>query len=168
VARILVIDYSRSGNTHKVAQAIAGACGADLEQIRDAKPRHGLWGWIRSGREAIRAIPGEIRSPRRDPADYDLVVLGSPVWASHVSSPMRAYLGERSGSLTRIALFVTEGGSGGPKALAEMSALAGRQPVATLEVRAKELGGDLRSTVENFVVRVLEAAARAPALSSAS
>lgn len=166
--RILVIDYSRSGNTHKVAQAIAGACGADLEQIRDAKPRRGLWGWIRSAREAIRAIPGEIRSPSRDPTDYDLVVLGSPVWAGHVSSPMRAYLGERSSALTRIALFVTEGGSGGPKALAEMSALAGLQPVATLEVRAKEIRGSLRSTIERFVACVLEAPARARTESSTS
>lgn len=167
MARILVIDYSRSGNTHKVAQAIAGACGADLEQIRDAKPRRGLWGWIRSGREAIRAIPGEIRSPRRDPADYDLVVLGSPVWASHVSSPMRAYLAERSGALTRIALFVTEGGSGGPRALAEMSALAGLKPVATLELRAKEMNGDLRSMVESFVDRLQEAVAHSPVAKSA-
>lgn len=157
MARILVIDYSRSGNTHKVAQAIASACGADLEQIRDAKPRHGLWGWIRSGREAMRAIPGEIRPPRRDPADYDLVVLGSPVWAGHVSSPMRAYLGHRSGRLAQVALFVTEGGSGGPKAIAEMSALAGQQPVATLELRVKELD-DLRSKVETFIGRVQEAA----------
>ena len=69
MASILVIHYSRSGNTQKVAQAIARACGADLEQIRDVKPRHGLWGWIRSGREAMRAIPAEIRPLKRDPAN---------------------------------------------------------------------------------------------------
>jgi len=166
VTRVLVIDYSRSGNTHKVAQAIAGACGADLEQIRDARPRRGLWGWIRSGREAIRAIPGDIRPPRRDPATYDLVVLGSPVWAGHVSSPMRAYLGQRSGKLRRVALFVTEGGSGGPKALAEMSALSGLQPVATLEIRAREIRGDLRSRVGTFVERIQEQAGGAAGANS--
>lgn len=160
VARILVIDYSRSGNTHKVAQAIARASGADLEQIRDARPRRGLWGWIRSAREAMKAIPGDIRPPRRDPANYDLVVLGSPVWASHVSSPMRAYLDRSAGNLPQVALFVTEGGSGGPKALAEMSALAGQQPLATLELREKELG-DLRSKLERFVERVQKAIAPA-------
>lgn len=160
--RILVIDYSRSGNTHKVAQQIAGACHADLEQIRDVKPRRGLWGWIRSGREAMRAIPADIRPPTRDPSNYDLVVLGSPVWAGHVSSPMRAYLGELSGRLACTALFVTEGGSGGPKALAEMSDLAGHQPVATLELRAKELGGDWRSRIATFVECIEEALERAP------
>lgn len=165
--RILVIDYSRSGNTHKVAQQIAGACHADLEQIRDVKPRRGLWGWIRSGREAMRAIPADIRPPTRDPSNYDLVVLGSPVWAGHVSSPMRAYLGELSGRLACTALFVTEGGSGGPKALAEMSALSGLQPVATLELRTREISGDLRSRVGTFVERIQEAAAGAAVENSA-
>ena len=159
MASILVIHYSRSGNTQKVAQAIARACGADLEQIRDVKPRHGLWGWIRSGREAMRAIPAEIRPLKRDPASYELVVLGSPVWVGHVSSPMRAYLRQRAGQFTRVALFVTEGGSGGPKALAEMTALAGQQPVATLELHARELGDDLRSKLSAFIDRVHDAAA---------
>ena len=167
MARILVVDYSRSGNTHKVAQAIANACRADLEQICDAKPRRGLWGWIRSGREAIKAIPGEIRPPRRDPANYDLVVLGSPVWAGHVSSPMRAYLCDRSRKFTKVALFVTEGGSGGPKVLAEMSALAAQEPVATLELRAKELS-DLRPKIESFVKRLQHAAERASVSSRVS
>lgn len=161
VPRILVIDYSRSGNTHEVAQAIASACGADLEQIQDVKPRNGLWGWIRSGREALRGTPASIRPTKRDPAAYDLVVLGSPVWAGHVSSPMRAYL-ERARELSRVAFFVTEGGSGGVKALAEMTTLARQQPVATLELRANDIGGDFRPKLGGFLSRVRAAAAGTP------
>lgn len=166
MASILVIHYSRSGNTQKVAQAIARACGADLEQIRDVKPRHGLWGWIRSGREAMRAIPAEIRPLKRDPASYDLVVLGSPVWVGHVSSPMRAYLHQHMGKFARVALFVTEGGSGGPKALAEMTALAGQQPEATLELHTRELGDDLGSKLSAFVDRFHAGARQRPQTSN--
>lgn len=165
MSRILVVDYSRSGTTHRVAQAIAQACDADLEQIEDMKSRRGLWGWIRSGREAMRGVPAEIQPQKRDPARYDLVVLGSPVWAGHVSSPMRGYLGQQPGKLARVALFVTEGGSGGTKALAEMTALSGQQPVATLELRANEVGDDLGLKVGSFVERVQEAASsRSPSL----
>lgn len=158
VGRILVVDYSRSGNTHMVAEAIASGCGADLERIKDVRPRQGLWGWLRSGHEAIRGTPAAIGPTALDPSDYDLVVIGSPVWAGHMSSPMRSYLRHRDGKLAQVALFVTEGGSGGPKALSEMTALTGSKPVATLELRAKDIDGDLRSQIRAFVARVKQAA----------
>ena len=52
---------------------------------------------------------------------------------------MRGYLQENRGRFGRIALFVTEGGSGGAKAISEMAELAGSTPVATLELTEKEL-----------------------------
>jgi flavodoxin len=82
VSGILVVDYSRSGNTHDVAKAISRGCCADLERIHDERSRAGLWGYLRSAREALKQKPGHIRRPKHDPADYDLVVLGSPVWAA--------------------------------------------------------------------------------------
>ncbi len=166
--RILVVDYSRSGNTRKLARAIAHACGADLEDIHDEDSRRGLWGWIRSCKEAMRAFPAAIQPVERDPADYDLVVLGSPVWVGHVSSPMRSYLARHSGKLGHVALFVTEGGSGGPKALAEMTALVGQKPAATLELRAGELGNDLESKIGGFVQTIQGAATIATGAVSAS
>ncbi|MGZ3266578.1 MAG: flavodoxin family protein [Croceibacterium sp.] len=161
--RILVVDYSRTGNTHLVAKAIARGCGADLERIRDVRSRRGLWGYIRSAREAMKERPAEIRRPKLDPADYELIVLGSPVWVGHVSSPMRRYLTDNAGKFSRIAVFVSEGGRGGPKVLAEMAALAQRTPVARLELRASELGDDLVYKLAAFVDRIRKAAAPAPA-----
>ena len=154
MSRILVVDYSRTGNTRRVAQRVAQACEADLEDICDARPRKGLWGWLRSGREAWKGLPAEIGPTSRDPADYDLVVLGSPVWAGHVSSPMRRYLLDQSGKLDRIALFVTEGGTGGVKALAEMTELAGQSPVATLELTERDLKKGLEARLGDFVSKI--------------
>ena len=54
MSRILVVDYSRTGNTHLVAKAIAHDCGADLERIREVRSRRGLWGYLRSAREAMK------------------------------------------------------------------------------------------------------------------
>jgi len=154
MSRILVVDFSRTGNTRKLAEAVAQACGGDLEEIRDARPRMGLWGWLRSGREAWRGLPAEIQPTSRNPADYDLVVLGSPVWAGRVSSPMRRYLQDQSGNFDRIALFVTEGGTRGAKALSEMAELAGQSPVATLELREKDLKKGWETWISDFVRKI--------------
>jgi flavodoxin len=158
MARILVVDYSRTGNTHLVAEALARELGADLERIRDTRSRRGLWGYIRSAREALTERPTEIRRLKCDPADYELVILGSPVWTGHVSSPMRRYLTDNAGKFDRIAVFVSEGGRGGPKVLAEMAALAGRRPLAKLELRANEIEDDLVHKIAGFVDRVRKAA----------
>ena len=163
MSRILVVDYSRTGNTHLLAKAIARGCGADLERIRDVRSRRGLWGYIRSAREAMKERPAEIRRPKHDPADYELIILGSPVWIGHISSPMRRYLADNTGKFSRIAVFVSEGGRGGPKVLAEMAALAQCPPLARLELRASDLGDDLVHKVADFVDRVRKAAAPAPA-----
>lgn len=163
MSHILVVYYSRTGNTHRAASAIARACGADLERIHDHRNRAGFWGYIRSAHEALKAKPGKIRQAKQDPAKYDLVVLGSPVWTGHMSSPMRRYLLDHSGRLSRIAVFVTEGGRGGPRVLSEMATLARRRPLAKLELRAAELRGDLADEVAHFVTAIQRAAADAGA-----
>nr|WP_166180473.1 flavodoxin family protein [Altererythrobacter segetis] len=33
MSRVLVVDYSRTGNTHLVAKALARELGADLERV---------------------------------------------------------------------------------------------------------------------------------------
>lgn len=138
--RILVAYYSRTGHTRRVAAAIASACGAEIEAIRDSRPRTGLLGWWRSGKEAWQGRPADILPIDKDPGEYDLVVIGTPVWAGRMSSPVRAYLTGQQARLKRVALFCTEGGSGGEKVLRQMAALCGHEPLATLVVTERELG----------------------------
>jgi flavodoxin len=128
---ILIVYFSRSGYTQRVAQEVAHATGADSEAIRERKSRRGFMGYWRSAREALRAVAAHIEPDTSNPCDYSLVVLGTPVWAGHVSSPVRAYIARHKDDFARVALFCTEGGSGAPKVLQAMSALCGRTPVAT-------------------------------------
>jgi len=58
--KILVIYYSRTGVTKKVAEILKGKLGADLEAIEDKINRRGVFGYIRSGREATLKIVPEI------------------------------------------------------------------------------------------------------------
>ena len=137
----LVVYFSRTGYTRKIAEELAGRCNADLEAVEDVRPRSGLFGYLRSGREAYRKELIEIRPTVRDPSAYDVVILGTPVWAGHVSSPIRAYLAAHGRTLERVACFCTQGGSGAEKVLAEMAGLCGQEPLASLALNDREIDG---------------------------
>lgn len=134
MAKVLIVYCSRTGFTRKVAEEIRARCGGELEEIEDVRSRSGIFGYLRSAREALKGATIEIRPAKARPGEFDLVVLGTPVWAGHVSSPMRAYLAVHKDELKQVALFCTLGGSGAANVLAEMAALSGRKPVATLAV----------------------------------
>lgn len=141
--KVLVVFYSRTGNTQKVAEALAARCGAELDCIRDAHSRRGLLrGWWRSIREVRRRSETEITSTSMQVDDYDLVVLGTPVWASSISSPLRTWINRHRSDLKQIAVFATQNGRGGDKAITQIVELCGIAPVARLVVNAKDIASD--------------------------
>lgn len=139
MSRTLVVYFSRTGYTEKVAERLAERCGAHAEAIREPRSRLGFFAYIRSAREALKGRPAQILPLLHDPKSYDLVVVGTPVWAGHVSSPVRACLEAHRESLGRVAFFCTQHASGGEKVLQEMAEISGKQPVATLVVSDAEI-----------------------------
>jgi flavodoxin len=151
--RFLVVFYSRTGRTRQLAQAIAQACHGELDEVRDSIDRAGLRGFLRAGYEAWRRRPAAIQPPKRDPRDYDLVMLGTPVWAGHVASPMRSYIAAVRDQLPSIALFCTAGGrADGPRVLREMADLCGRRAVASISLAAADFAApSQRAAIDNLL-----------------
>lgn len=159
MSRILVVYFSRTGHTGQIAGQLAAALGADVERIREPRDRTGFFGYWRSGREGWLGRTTTIEPASKRPSDYDVVLLGTPVWSGHVSSPVRTYAIAHAGEFGNLALFCTLGGAGADRTLAETAALCGAEPVATLAVTEKELAaGDYASRLRAFVERVLSAA----------
>ena len=140
-----------------MAKAVSARCRADLEEIRDARPRKGLLrGWWRSIREVRRGSETQILPTTRHPGNYDLVVLGTPVWASSISSPLRTWLKRHRSELKQVGVFVTQGSRGGGKAVAQFSTLFGLAPRADLIVNAKDVtSGAYRGRLDEFAARLL-------------
>lgn len=128
----LVIYYSRSGKTRQAAEKVAEVLRARLEAIEDLDNRKGAWGFLKSGAEASRSLPANIAALNNDPAQYDLVVLCTPVWAGRMSSPMRTVLNQYGSKMRRTAYLITRAASGKEfrEAFAGMTELVGKQPVA--------------------------------------
>ncbi|MBU2487413.1 MAG: hypothetical protein KKG78_20250 [Alphaproteobacteria bacterium] len=157
--KFLVVYYSRTGHTAQVARALADRLGADLEPIREARSRKGIWQYFRSAREALAGKRAEIEPARHDPAAYDIVLLGSPVWASHPSTPVSAYLAANREKLKAVAFFVTLGGSGAEKTMARMEEAAGKQALAKFSATERELkSGKWKRGLQRFIDAIEEAA----------
>ena len=155
MSRILVAFYSRTGHTRRIANDLAGRLMADVLPIEDVRPRRGLAGYFRSAFEAMRGTLPEIVPLAANPDRYHLVVLGTPVWAGHVSSPMRRFLRDHASSLRRVAFFCTQGGRGAEQVFREMAALTGREPEATCALNDNAISAnEFAPVLEDFVTRI--------------
>jgi hypothetical protein len=95
--------------------------------------------------------------PIYDASLYDLVVVGTPVWARNVSGPVRTYLEQNNNKFKSVAFFCTYGGSGSEKALKTMEKLCGKPAAGKLDI----LESDVKSTayaadVKHFAASILE------------
>jgi flavodoxin len=137
--KIMIIYYSLSGNTRQVAKALANTCNADIESIQDKKIRSGFSGILRTSYEALFSHCCEINDIRKDPSNYDLIILGTPVWMGKLSSPMRSYIIKEKSKFQKVAFFCTESSTGASTVFKTMAQLCAKQPIATLEVTGKNI-----------------------------
>jgi flavodoxin len=152
--RILVVFYSRTGNTRKVAEELEKALECDLEEIIDTKDRSGSLGYMKSGRDAMARKLTVLQDPVNDPSSYDLLVIGTPLWAWRVSTPVRTYMHQQA-DFKEVAFFCTAGGKGFDGAFKDMEELSGKSPMATLGVTEKELkSGSYKSKVAEFIQEI--------------
>ncbi len=137
--KILVVFYSRSGNTRKTGQEIAKTLRADADEIMEKEDRGGLLGYMKGGMDALSNKKSELVGGGKDASEYDLVIIGTPVWAARLPPPVRAYADANRGKVKKFAAFCTCGGSGGKQNFKEMERILGLGAQATLEVYEREV-----------------------------
>jgi flavodoxin len=159
--QVLVVFHSSSGNTQKVAQAIAEPLSADIEQIREVNPRRvdikgkGLGNFLNMGRAVFAALTGRatpIKEAQHDPAGYGVIVIGTPVYAGSVPGPVRAYLGQYRSKLTEVAFFCTGEGPDNVEVFEQMEEVCGRAPKAVFAFHAPKIrANEFLPQVEEFI-----------------
>jgi flavodoxin len=128
--RILVVHYSLSGNTERVAEHLAKRLAAESEKIGDLGNRRGPLGYLRAALDSIRERPARITEPGKNPHDYDLTIVGTPVWAGKITPAVRTYLRMNRDRFNDVAFFTTSGSTPAEQVIPAMERLAGRQAVA--------------------------------------
>lgn len=144
----LVVYYSRTGTTKKVGELIAKQLKADSEEILDVTGRMSKWAFVKSCFESALGTRPKIRATKKDPLKYGLVVIGTPVWAGTMSSPVRTYLYEHK--FKKIAFFCTAGADNPQKTFIKLEKTCGMKPLAVLHLRQEQVDkGNFK--VDDFV-----------------
>lgn len=150
--KILVAFYSRSGKTKKAAEAISSLLKCDKEEIFDTKSRKGISGFLSSGNDASLRSLTAIKEITNNPSLYDLVIIGTPIWASNVSTPIRTYLSLYQEDFKSVAFFCTRLGSDSKKVFDDMKNISQKSPIALLELTSREvIRGQYMEKVKEFI-----------------
>jgi len=116
-ATTLIVYFSRSGNTEAQARTAAQYLGADSYELVVAHPypvdyRASV---DRATREREnREWPALLTADLPDLSQYQLILLGHPIWAMTPANPMRQFLEQFGNQLAgkRLASFATNAGYG--------------------------------------------------------
>jgi flavodoxin len=109
----LVIYYSFEGNTRFIAEAVAREIKSDVLELKvknDIKTKSFLkflWG----GKQVLQKKTPELLPLDKNPEDYEIIFIGTPVWAFTFAPALRTFLKDVKLKNKKIALFCTHEGS---------------------------------------------------------
>jgi flavodoxin len=121
--KILVVYFSATGITKKVAQNLAEATNGDLYEIKPLKPYTSSdLDWTdKNSRSSVEmkdySSRPKIIKDEFSISDYDTIYLGFPIWWYIAPTIVNTFLECHDFSNKKIILFATSGGSGFGKAV---------------------------------------------------
>ena len=109
MSTVLVIMYSYTGTSRRLAAQLCSQQGWPMAEIFDARPRAGVAGIWRCLLDSWLRREPAIRYLGPPPDDFDAVVLIAPIWAQQLAGPMRSFVASRRASLPRVAVVPVMG-----------------------------------------------------------
>ena len=108
--KTVIIYHSHSGRTKQIAEQIQTRIQADMIEVSPRQAYTSLMVYPKVCYRAMKGLSDEIIPDRIDVSGYDLVIIGSPVWAGKPTPVINGAIGALTGSSGKTAcLFVTCG-----------------------------------------------------------
>ncbi len=107
MSKSLVIYYSLEGNVEFVAKELAEELGADTFRVETVKdyPKKGLFKYFHGGKDVVFNTLPELKRAIPDVSSYELIVIGTPVWASRPAAPLNTVFASVDFSGKKVAAF---------------------------------------------------------------
>ncbi len=132
----LIVYYSLEGNVELLTKYTANLLGSDVMELVPVKPYPtGRISKYISGRAAMAHETPELRDYTLDPDDYDVIIIGTPVWASNPAPPVNTFMMTTDLSEKRVALIVSSKSGNGEKCIAQMEKMLGRKADVVFNVK---------------------------------
>ena len=154
--KILVVYYSRSGFSKKVAEDSAFKLDADIEELKTETTYKGFFGYQKAVFESFLKRQPKLREFKKDLSNYDLIIVGGPTWAGRIASPVRSFLNDYKSSIKHVAFFNTQGGNIGYKnIIGQMKLLCNLNPMAALSLSDTEINNHAyKNSVVAFISKL--------------
>ncbi|MDD1663380.1 MAG: NAD(P)H-dependent oxidoreductase [Methanomicrobiales archaeon] len=142
---VCIVYHSETGNTKGVAEAVAKTTTAVLIPVRDTANYSKIGRYLVGARKARAGEKAEVEPSRIDVSAYDLIIVGSPVWAWHPTPGANGAIAALSGCEGKMGMvFATSGGKPGDTLAIMKQALEGRKVKVegAFHFSRKELGDE--------------------------
>lgn len=152
--KTLVVYYSWScGNTEKIAEQLADACDADIARIETVVPYpEDYQETVDQGQREVNAgFMPEIENLEYNPADYDVIVIGTPTWWYTMAPAIKTFIAENDFSGKTVVTLSTNGSWPGNVTADIEDACTGATFGPALEVQFDSTGGDRQETPQSQV-----------------
>lgn len=112
--KILVVYYSKSGNTKEIANQIHTVVGGDIFEIQPMVDYPQEYSQLtkQAKKEISEGYKPALKNKVANIQDYNIIFVGSPCWWSTIAPPVASFLSEYDLSGKKIIPFMTHGGSG--------------------------------------------------------
>lgn len=112
--KTLVVYYSLSGHTRKIAEKVAALTGGDLYEIKtEEKIKPELSFYLKARRQLKNGKYPALAGEMPDIKSYDTVFVGAPVWWYAPATPLLSFLKKADFAAKKVVPFSTQGSNFG-------------------------------------------------------
>jgi len=143
--KILILYYSRTGNTRMTCEALQKELNAQLIEVKDLTDRSGSWGGLTGMLNTLFNMETGIEPEHPDLSSCSNIILASPLWAGKLAPAIRTLIARNKFENKKVIIFTTgnaildEANQEKNKALVKAS---GGQVVGYLQVAVQEKVND--------------------------
>lgn len=159
--KAILVYYSQTGNTEKTANLLTESIEKkDIKVTKVSLERSEESSYEEDVEDAKKEALAEIKTTKTDLSEYDLLLIGTPVWCGKPATPVNTFMEKCEGlEGMKIATFLTHGGGGSAMTFDKIEdelGPKGGEFVGRLELSSDEIENEVcRKKIEEFVSIIL-------------